>query len=164
MLWTICSPPFYSPAPLASPKSASSLTTPCSECVSAHSWDGAADEEKGNRASKHSAFEFDAFKSYNLPPLASLGIDVHIDWSLVCRPTVVAPFRAHDSLCPNVFALRVVPTLTGGILRAMLAAPTRGLVLETVSWACRSVTCASSLILGHSTAPGMRRIGQTCLT
>lgn len=30
-----------------------------------------------------------------------------------------------------MFALRVTPTLTGALLRAMLAAPTRGLVLET---------------------------------
>ncbi|KAI8140484.1 asparaginase-domain-containing protein [Fennellomyces sp. T-0311] len=86
---------------------------------------------RGNRTSKISAVDFDAFDSPNLPPLVQLGIDIHVKWPLVLRPTQIAKFRSHQTLNRNVATLRLFPGINESTVRAFLAAPIQGVVLET---------------------------------
>ncbi|KAI8086569.1 asparaginase-domain-containing protein [Halteromyces radiatus] len=86
---------------------------------------------RGNRTSKISAVDFEAFDSPNLPSLVDVGIDIDVRWPLVLRPTEISKFFASTKLNPNVATLRLFPGINETTVRMMLAAPTEGVVLET---------------------------------
>ncbi|KAF8937983.1 asparaginase-domain-containing protein [Dissophora ornata] len=86
---------------------------------------------RGNRSSKMDAINFNAFDSPNLDPLVKVGINIDVNWSDVIRPTSLARFRAHKSMNPNVASLRLFPGITETTIRAFLAPPIQGVVLET---------------------------------
>ncbi|KZT57001.1 asparaginase-domain-containing protein [Calocera cornea HHB12733] len=86
---------------------------------------------RGNRVSKVSSDDFDAFDSPNLHPLVEVGINIEVNWSSVLRPMGSKPFRVQKEMCPNVASLRLFPGITGGIIRGFLAPPLQGVVLET---------------------------------
>ncbi|KAF9208974.1 hypothetical protein BGZ49_006946 [Haplosporangium sp. Z 27] len=86
---------------------------------------------RGNRSSKLDAIDFNAFDSPNLPPLVKVGINIDVNWSEVIRPTSLAKFRAHKFMNPNVASLRLFPGITESTIRAFLAPPIQGVVLET---------------------------------
>ncbi|GAA5948769.1 hypothetical protein JCM21900_005290 [Sporobolomyces salmonicolor] len=86
---------------------------------------------RGNRSTKSSSEEFQAFSSPNAPPLATVGIDIDVTWAQVLRPGP-RPFRAHKALSAQVTTLRIFPGITGGAVRAFLKADdVRGVVLES---------------------------------
>ncbi|KAI9300809.1 asparaginase-domain-containing protein [Cunninghamella echinulata] len=86
---------------------------------------------RGNRTSKISAVDFEAFDSPNLPSLVDVGINIDVRWPLVLRPTQISKFSASTELNPNVATLRLFPGINETTVRMMLAAPTQGVVLET---------------------------------
>ncbi|KAF7725023.1 hypothetical protein EC973_000516 [Apophysomyces ossiformis] len=86
---------------------------------------------RGNRTSKISAVDFDAFDSPNLPSLVDVGINIDVKWPLVLRPTHIAKFQAHKKLSPNVASLRLFPGISETTVRTFLAQPIQGVVLET---------------------------------
>ncbi|KAI8074030.1 asparaginase-domain-containing protein [Gongronella butleri] len=86
---------------------------------------------RGNRTSKISAVDFEAFDSPNLPSLVDVGIDIDVRWPLVLRPTEITRFRARTDMNPNVATLRLFPGISATTVRMMLASPTQGVVLET---------------------------------
>ncbi|CAO3636165.1 unnamed protein product [Cunninghamella blakesleeana] len=86
---------------------------------------------RGNRTSKISAVDFEAFDSPNLPSLVDVGINIDVRWPLVLRPTQISKFSASTKLNPNVATLRLFPGINETTVRMMLAAPTQGVVLET---------------------------------
>ena len=88
---------------------------------------------RGCRVVKIDADGFDAFESPNCPPLATLGIDVEVNWSLVKRPSLpLTPINLQTIREPGVVgALRLYPGMSARILENMLQPPLRGLVLET---------------------------------
>ncbi|KDN39943.1 asparaginase-domain-containing protein [Tilletiaria anomala UBC 951] len=86
---------------------------------------------RGNRTSKTSNDALAAFDSPNMPPLASVGIDIRVHWQLVQRPRELRALRAHTQLCENVAILRLFPGLPRSLVRSILAEPTQGVVLET---------------------------------
>lgn len=89
---------------------------------------------RGNRVTKFSAENFDAFISANLPVLAKAG--VHVKWS---RGTDVsrdedasAPFRLQEKLDSRVLILKIHPGLTPKTILSLLENnDLKGLVLET---------------------------------
>ncbi|GAA6018305.1 hypothetical protein JCM8202_001325 [Rhodotorula sphaerocarpa] len=86
---------------------------------------------RGNRAVKASSEDFHAFQSFNLPALATVGIDVEVAWQQVLRPGP-RRFRAHKSLSSDVATLRIFPGITGRTVRAFLQpGGVRGVVLES---------------------------------
>ncbi|BGP38398.1 hypothetical protein JCM10449v2_002330 [Rhodotorula kratochvilovae] len=87
---------------------------------------------RGNRTMKASSEDFHAFQSFNLPPLATVGIDIEVAWPQVLRPGP-RPFRAHKELCADVATLRIFPGITSAAVRAFLSSSggVRGVVLET---------------------------------
>jgi lysophospholipase len=58
---------------------------------------------------------------------------MHIDvaWDRILRPNTIARFRAHKNMDRNVATLRIFPGITESAVRAFLAPPIRGIVLET---------------------------------
>jgi L-asparaginase len=86
---------------------------------------------RGNRAQKVDNQGFQAFSSGNLPPLACVGTGIKVARHLVRSPGDGLPTDVSLDKQPLVFALRVFPGITAGVMRAALAKVTDGLVLET---------------------------------
>ncbi|KAG1867150.1 asparaginase-domain-containing protein [Suillus subalutaceus] len=86
---------------------------------------------RGNRVSKASSYDLNAFHSPNFPPLVNVGIDIVVNWNDVLRQTSLRRFRAYKDMSPHVATLRLFPGMTGATAHAFLAPPTRGIVLET---------------------------------
>lgn len=86
---------------------------------------------RGNRAQKVHNADFVAFDSGNLPPLATVGVDIQVVQRLLRPPGEGLPSRVELVREPQVAALRVFPGITSGVLESVLASNVDGLVLET---------------------------------
>lgn len=89
---------------------------------------------RGNRCTKISADDFDAFGSPNFPPLATItSTRTLIRWDLIRRPTSMHPFSIQTGLnTAHVACLRVFPGIKPEMVDAVLKLEgLRGLVLET---------------------------------
>ncbi|PIA18119.1 asparaginase-domain-containing protein, partial [Coemansia reversa NRRL 1564] len=86
---------------------------------------------RGNRSVKADAMDFDAFMSPNLPPLVKVGVDIEVNWPEVLRPNAIEPFFVHKQMNSNVATLRLFPGILPSAIRAFLAPPIAGIVLET---------------------------------
>ncbi|TIA68864.1 hypothetical protein E3P91_03883 [Wallemia ichthyophaga] len=75
---------------------------------------------RGNRSTKVSTSEFDAFRSYNYPPLAKVGTRLDVNWPSVQRQSGDA-LRVHKSLSPEICVLRFFPGLKVHLVEAILA-------------------------------------------
>ncbi|HMQ52086.1 MAG TPA: asparaginase domain-containing protein, partial [Anaerolineae bacterium] len=86
---------------------------------------------RGCRTTKVSADSFEAFASPNYPPLATVGIDIDPNWTLVQPPpNKVEPIRVQIIDPPLVGALRLFPGISAEFVRHALQPPLKGLVLE----------------------------------
>ncbi|KAH9050604.1 L-asparaginase [Lactarius hengduanensis] len=86
---------------------------------------------RGNRVSKSSSHDLNAFTSPNFPSLVNVGIDIVVNWNDVIRQTSIRRFRAHKRLSPHVATLRLFPGITAATVHAFLAPSVQGVVLET---------------------------------
>ena len=64
---------------------------------------------RGNRTTKINAEGFNAFRSYNFPPLAKAGIHIKYEAHLIRRPDPSKPFKVHYLLDNHVVFLTLVP-------------------------------------------------------
>ncbi|KAG9046542.1 hypothetical protein FS837_004241 [Tulasnella sp. UAMH 9824] len=80
---------------------------------------------RGNRVTKSSSYDLDAFSSPNFPPLVNVGIDIVVNWNQVLRPKSQKKFRAHK------VALRLFPGITATTVRSFLAPHIQGVILES---------------------------------
>lgn len=85
---------------------------------------------RGNRSRKVNAVDFCAFDSPNMKPLVEMGTSIDVDWPHILRP-VVAPFKAWTKLNDLVGCFRLFPGISVEAVRALTAAPMRGIVLES---------------------------------
>lgn len=86
---------------------------------------------RGNRVTKVSSDSLNAFDSPNLSPLATMGINIQVDYGNVWRPRDISPFNLHTNLDRNVSLLRIFPSITLETVKVYLQAPTQGVVLQT---------------------------------
>lgn len=88
---------------------------------------------RANRTTKRSAEELSAFRSFNYPPLADVGVNIAYNEAAILRPERYGePLRIATSLSDELCVVKLFPGLSERMLRAMLAAPgLRGVVLET---------------------------------
>ena len=89
---------------------------------------------RGNRATKISASDFDAFGSPNHPPLATINsMKIVVSWPLIYRPTHIDPFNIQTNLeTSHVACLRIFPGIRPEMVDGVLKLDgLRGLVLET---------------------------------
>ncbi|CAJ0581887.1 unnamed protein product, partial [Mesorhabditis spiculigera] len=86
---------------------------------------------RGNRTLKMDNSALDAFVSPNLHPLAEMNINIKVHYDAIFRSGCLAPFNVHEDLCRDVSLLRIFPSMSIHSVRAFLAPPIRGVVLQT---------------------------------
>ncbi|PAA81152.1 hypothetical protein BOX15_Mlig010370g2 [Macrostomum lignano] len=86
---------------------------------------------RGNRVTKVSSTAFRAFQSPNLAPLATLGLNIEVNWPLVLKPMKLQPFQVSTTLSSNVTILRLFPALSPTTIAACMAPPIEGVVLQS---------------------------------
>ena len=88
---------------------------------------------RANRTTKGSAEALNAFRSYNYPPLAEVGVNIAYNLPAVLQPADTSPeLRIATCLADGIAIVKLFPGLGEEILRAMLSAPgLRAVVLET---------------------------------
>ena len=86
---------------------------------------------RGNRATKMSADNFNAFKSFNYPELAEIGLDIEFKKSSL-RKMAPQPLEVSTALDTNVMFLELNPGMTEQTLDYLLHTPgIKGIVLKT---------------------------------
>lgn len=87
---------------------------------------------RGNRTTKHNAEHFNAFRSYNYPPLAEAGITIKYNHPYIQRPTAQQELRVHTHLDTSIAVLTLYPGISPQYAHAVLATPgLKALVLLT---------------------------------
>lgn len=86
---------------------------------------------RGNRSTKVSADNFNAFSSYNYPALAQVGIDFHFQPNFFL-PMPDKPLQVHRDFDRHIAVLKLFPGIMPEVVRAVVQAPgLRGIVIET---------------------------------
>ena len=87
---------------------------------------------RGNRATKRSADNFNAFRSNNYPPLASIGLGIQFHEDALRRPNERRPLHVAVNMDRGVIIVDLHPGLTRESLHHMLTTPgAKGIVLRT---------------------------------
>lgn len=97
---------------------------------------------RGNRSTKMSADNFNAFKSNNYPPLAKIGLGINFNEEALMRAGVKRPLKVRYEMDTNVMFLDLHPGMSEPMLRYHLATPgVKGIVMRTFG-AGNGPTCA----------------------
>lgn len=87
---------------------------------------------RGNRSTKKSADNFNAFKSYNYPHLAQIGLGIHFHHDVLLRQPPRGPLKVLGNMDTSVIFIDLFPGLSESLLRHQLNAPgIKGVVLRT---------------------------------
>lgn len=87
---------------------------------------------RGNRTTKINAEKFNAFRSFNYPDLAKVGINITWNEHAIRKPDPKKPFKPHYVVDPNVVVLTLFPGITRDLVHAVLNIPNmKAVVLRT---------------------------------
>jgi L-asparaginase len=87
---------------------------------------------RANRTTKHHAEYFNAFRSYNYPPLAEVGIHINYNYEAIHPINQEKKLKVHAMLDDNVAILKLFPGINRNVLEGVLNIHNlKGLVLET---------------------------------
>jgi L-asparaginase len=87
---------------------------------------------RGNRTTKISAEQFNAFTSPNFPELAESGVHLKVNTDLVLTANSNINLQVHTDFDDNVALLKLFPGMNEKVLNAFFAIPNlKGIVLET---------------------------------
>lgn len=87
---------------------------------------------RGNRSTKFSADNFDAFKSSNYPVLANIGLTITYNKDALHRPKKGKEFKVEYLMDTNVTYLDLFPGIQESVVRSILNIPgLKGVVLKT---------------------------------
>ncbi len=87
---------------------------------------------RGNRTTKINAENFNAFRSFNYPPLAQAGIHIRYNEHLIRRPDPTRPMKPHYLFDTNVVMLTLFPGIQESIIDSVLHVPNlKAVVLKT---------------------------------
>ncbi len=87
---------------------------------------------RGNRTTKINSEQFNAFRSFNYPELATAGIHIRYNTQAIRRPDPTRPFKAHYLVDPNVVVLTLFPGIQQSLVHAVLNIPSlKAVVLRT---------------------------------
>lgn len=87
---------------------------------------------RGNRITKSSADEFDAFESFNCPHLATSGVDIHYHTEVIRPYNPTAVLTPHLAMDTNLLIFSLFPGIQPDIVRKMLATPgLKGIIFRT---------------------------------
>jgi L-asparaginase len=87
---------------------------------------------RGNRTTKISAEQFNAFTSPNYPPLAESGVHLNVQTDALWKPKTKKKLLVHEKLDTNVILIKLFPGLSVETLQYMLHQPKiKAVLLET---------------------------------
>ena len=87
---------------------------------------------RGNRSTKMSADNFNAFSSNNFPPLARIGLSITFREENLYRSPSKRPLKVRYNMDPGVMFIELNPGMTEDTLRYLLHTPNiKGIVLKT---------------------------------
>ena len=87
---------------------------------------------RGNRTTKVDAERFDAFQSFNYPPLAEIGIHIHYNEDAIVDAPFHGGVEVFDRMDTHVAVLKLFPGIRPEIMDAVIRTPgLRGLILES---------------------------------
>jgi L-asparaginase len=86
---------------------------------------------RGNRTSKYSAENFDAFISPNYPRLAEVGIEIKVFEERLWKNNIDF-LITHTDLCEDVALIKLFPGIKASMIKAILSTPNlKGVIIET---------------------------------
>lgn len=109
---------------------------------------------RANRATKISAARFTAFKTFNYPKLARIGINIDVD-TKVLLPMTEKKLSVVQLQDTHVACFRFFPGMAHQILEAILEKPTQAIVLETFGAGHIPTDSALLSLLKEATASGV---------
>lgn len=87
---------------------------------------------RGNRTTKQSADNFNAFESFNYPHLADAGVNISYREDLILKPDYSKPMTPHFRLDDNVIVFTIFPGIREDLVRHVIATPNlRSIVMRT---------------------------------
>lgn len=87
---------------------------------------------RGNRTTKQSADEFDAFESFNYPHLVEAGVNISYHENRMLKPDCSKPMTPHFRLDNNVIVFTIFPGIREDLVRHIIATPNlRAIVMRT---------------------------------
>ena len=87
---------------------------------------------RGNRTTKQSADEFNAFESFNYPHLADAGVEITYHEKRIHRPNIKQPMMPRFRLDNNVIIFSLFPGIREDLIRHIIATPgLRSIVMRT---------------------------------
>lgn len=87
---------------------------------------------RGNRTTKQSADEFDAFESFNYPHLVEVGVNITYHEDRILKPDLSRPVTPHFKLDNNVIVFTIFPGIREDLVRHIIATPNlRAIVMRT---------------------------------
>ncbi|MEG0038712.1 MULTISPECIES: type I asparaginase [Bacteroides] len=87
---------------------------------------------RGNRTTKINAENFNAFRSFNYPPLARAGIHIKYEPGRIRQPETSKPLKPHYLFDTNVVILTLFPGIQEGIIASLLHVPgLKAVVMKT---------------------------------
>ncbi len=87
---------------------------------------------RGNRTTKQSADEFNAFESFNYPHLVDAGVNITYHTQRMLQPKWDKPMRPHFRLDNNVIIFSLFPGIREDLVRHIIATPNlRSIVMRT---------------------------------
>lgn len=87
---------------------------------------------RGNRTTKQSADNFNAFESFNYPHLADAGVNISYMEDLILKPDYSKPMTPHFRLDNNVIVFTIFPGIREDLVRHVIATPNlRSIVMRT---------------------------------
>ena len=87
---------------------------------------------RGNRTTKHNAEHFNAFGSYNYPPLAQAGISIKYNFAFIHYFTHKQELKVYPFIDNSVAVLKLFPGISPSVVDAVVNTPdVKAIILET---------------------------------
>ena len=87
---------------------------------------------RGNRTTKINAENFNAFRSYNYPALATAGIHIKYEYDRIRKPNPNLPMHPHYVFDTNVLVFTIFPGIQENLVKTVLNTPgLKAVVLKT---------------------------------
>ena len=87
---------------------------------------------RGNRTTKQSADEFNAFESFNYPHLVDAGVNITYHRERILRPDFAKPMKPHFRLDNNVIIFSLFPGIREDLIRHIIHTPNlKAIVMRT---------------------------------
>lgn len=87
---------------------------------------------RGNRTTKNSAEQFEAFSSPNYPYLAEAGLHIRYNWNYIRNTGIRQNLVIHPRISTDVAVMKLFPGISQNFVKSVVGTPgLRGLVVET---------------------------------